>query len=125
MYKYILSGLLIIACSHTFAFSVYLSDNINKAKIESTCTNLKLIDSVLDLYKIETYKYPSTEEGLAILIQKKLLKKDSYLLDSWDTPYHYKSEDEDVTLISLGPDKKMGGDDDLTLESCKNKANDK
>ena len=103
------------------AFWGFMTDNVNKAKVKTSCINLKTIKNTLDLYRLDKLKYPSDEEGLDSLIQEKLIKEEKYLMDPWGTPYQYKNKDDQVLLSSLGADKKVGGegfDADITLESC-------
>ena len=101
----------------SFAFT----DNLNKAKKELTCSKLKIIRNSLDLYKLDNFKYPSTEEGLAALFQKNILAEKSFLNDIWETPYIYQNIDMEISLKSLGPDKKDGTADDISLKKCSTK----
>jgi type II secretory pathway pseudopilin PulG len=43
----------------------------------------------------------------------KIADKGSKTSDPWGTPYKIVCADDDVTVISAGPDKKMGTDDDI------------
>lgn len=76
-------------------------------------------------YKGATGDYPTTEEGLAILLQpnakiglaEPLLRGRDALMDPWNHPYHYKcpgvKRPYAYDLWSAGPDGKDGTEDDI------------
>jgi len=76
-------------------------------------------------YKSATGDYPTTEQGLAILlepnpkigIQEPLLRSRDALLDPWGHPYQYKNPGAkrpySFDLWSTGPDGKDGTEDDI------------
>jgi general secretion pathway protein G len=77
--------------------------------------SVERISSVLDLYKLDVGSYPSSDQGLAVLVQKPggsdnwngpYLKGDAVPLDPWNHPYIYRSPSErvghDFDLCSLG-----------------------
>ena len=79
------------------------------------------IGAVLDLYKLDVGTYPSTEQGLAALVQKPggvdnwngpYLKGDALPVDPWNRPYAYRSPSErtghDFDLCSLGASGNAG-----------------
>ena len=79
------------------------------------------LSAALDLFELETGRYPTTEEGLATL--RKSGGKGPYLkrpvpLDPWGKPYVYRSPGqhnrEDYDLLSVGPDGVEGTKDDIT-----------
>jgi general secretion pathway protein G len=43
----------------------------------------------------------------------KVLDKSSNLVDPWGSPYTISCADDDITVISPGPDKKIGTEDDI------------
>ena len=74
------------------------------------------IGAVLDLYKLDVGTYPSTEQGLAALVQKPggadnwngpYLKGDTLPVDPWNRPYAYRSPSEraghDSISVHLAP----------------------
>ena len=78
----------------------------------------------LKLFRLDMGRYPSTEEGMAILIKKPqdtdeyanysssgYLGGDKIPKDPWNYPYIYVNSGNSVELISLGADGKEGGDD--------------
>jgi hypothetical protein len=63
--------------------------------------------------------FPGTLKGIQAIAHAAKLD-DSLLEDSWDTPYRVSTavdgSNEVVTLISAGPDKKFGTEDDFNME---------
>jgi general secretion pathway protein G len=83
--------------------------------------SIERISSVLDLYKLDVGSYPTTEQGLAALVQKPggagnwngpYLKGDAIPVDPWNHPYVYRSPSErtgrEFDLCSTGPNANAG-----------------
>ena len=88
--------------------------------ITKTCISMSSIDSALGLYKQNKGILPTTEEGLNILIRLKYLNK--IPKDGWGSEIVYVQDGQSFRLISLGPDRKEGGNDedkDIFYKSCK------
>ena len=97
--------------------------NVDKANIKATKADLKTIAQALDLYKLDNFTYPTTEEGLDALINKPdnarnypqggYLKKKEAPRDPWNRPYEYVSPGESgpYDLYSLGADGQEGGEE--------------
>ena len=98
--------------------------NVDKANVVAANTDIKTIGTQLDLYKLDNFSYPTTEQGLEALVTKpsghpepKNWKKDGYLqsvpTDPWGNDYIYISPGSHGTydLYSLGADGKEGGSD--------------
>ncbi len=94
-----------------------------KAKID-----IRNIESVLALFKTDTGRFPTTSEGLEVLVTNPGIKSynpDGYLdkvpLDPWDNKYIYISpglHSKDYDLESLGKDGEDGGTgDNADIES--------
>ena len=103
---------------------VYLFDSAEKAKADATKTQIKGVETALDLYRLHNSRYPSSEQGLKALLEKPevgLIPKNwngPYLRgkklpeDGWDSPFGYISENgNDYEIISLGADGIDGGVD--------------
>jgi len=106
-----------------------------EAKRNLVCVQMKSIyNNSLDMFKINNSMYPTTEEGLSALVanpdEEKYSNysstgyfKDSKMpKDSWGNPFIYLNIDESVELISLGADKKEGGEGDkadIRMSECK------
>jgi len=95
-----------------------------EAKRDLVCVQMKSIyDGALDMYKIKNSVYPSTQEGLEALTKTDEYFKDGKMpKDSWGEPFVYINNGGKVELISLGADKKEGGEGeakDIKLSECK------
>lgn len=84
--------------------------------------SIERIVSVLDLYRLDVGRYPTTEEGLAALIQRPAsaaswngpyLRGEGVPVDPWNRPYDYRSPSaragRDFDLCSRGPDGDGAG----------------
>jgi general secretion pathway protein G len=96
-----------------------------EARIGVAKTQLRNISSALDLYKLDNFNYPSTEQGLEALVSKpsgspeaKNWNKGGYLpsvpKDPWGVEYQYVSPGSEgpYDLYSFGPDQREGGDEE-------------
>lgn len=106
-----------------------------EAKRKLVCVQMKSIyNGALDMFKINNSVYPSTEEGLEALVKNPDTEKypnyssngyfkDSKMpKDSWGNPFIYINDDESIELISLGADRKEGGQGDkadIRMSECK------
>ncbi len=104
-----------------------IMDRPNEARVTKAKMDMKALDSALKLYKLDTGRYPTTEQGLMALIKKpdtrpvpRNYRKGGYLdsttapVDPWGYDYIYRSpgeEDRDYEIISLGADGMDGGED--------------
>jgi len=86
--------------------------------------SIERLVSVLDLYRLDVGRYPSTEEGLQALIQRPssaaswngpYLRGEGAPLDPWSRPYEYRNPStrsgRDFDLCSRGPDGNAAGRD--------------
>jgi len=103
-----------------------------KAKQDLTCNQMKGIGQALETFKLENGVYPDTEEGLEALISNPdaskyptyagpYMGKGKLPKDSWSGTYQYVNTGEDYDIISLGADRKEGGEGskkDLYLSKC-------
>jgi general secretion pathway protein G len=93
---------------------------VDKAKIKTTGTQIALLGSALDEFRLDTGRYPTTEEGLNALREKPegLETWDGPYLpkpvppDAWGKPFQYKSPGDhgQYDLFSYGADGAEGGD---------------
>ena len=92
-----------------------------KAKADAAKIEISQIAQTLDLYKLETGRYPTTQEGLQALIAAPsgvanwngpYWKKGTIPKDPWTNEYKYSSPGSHgpYDIISYGPDGKEGGD---------------
>jgi general secretion pathway protein G len=88
---------------------------LSGARVSIVRQSIERIGGVLDLYKLDVGAYPTTEQGLAALVQKPAgatnwngpyLKADGMPGDPWNRPYIYRNPAErsghDYDLCSLG-----------------------
>ena len=96
---------------------------LDDAKVKTTYSQLQLLSTSLDGFRLDVGRYPSTEEGLKVLWAKRSNIRNwngPYLPkavkeDAWGNSYIYKnpgSNDNDYDLFSYGADGKTGGEDD-------------
>lgn len=93
---------------------------VGKSEVSSARAQIDSLDKALQTYRLDVGFYPSSEEGLAALInqpsgitkwQGPYLKK-GVPLDPWGNAYQYKSPGDhgDFDLYSFGHDGKVGGE---------------
>lgn len=108
--------------------AVKVIDKQAEANIKLTKTGMETVSGVLDQYKLDNYRYPTTDQGLDALVSKPstgkvpknypsngYIKKKS-LKDAWDEPYLYSSDGRTFTISSKGPDQEEGTDDDISSD---------
>lgn len=98
--------------------------NVDKAKVQTAQTQVKMIKGTLEALRLDVGRFPTEAEGLAMLntppADEKLKARwrGPYLdedlpKDPWDTPYQYSvpgANGQPFALYSLGADKKRGGE---------------
>jgi general secretion pathway protein G len=108
-----------------------LMDSADQAKRDTVCLKMDDLKKRLDMFKLDNGVYPETEEGFEALLSnpdqdkypnyrsKPYLKK--LPKDSWKTPFVYIKKGDDIEIISLGADKKQGGEEnakDILFSEC-------
>lgn len=93
---------------------------LGSARSEAAVTQIRNIESALELFLIDNMRYPTTEEGLAALSEPATdfasrwngpyLQRVQGLTDPWGRDYLYVNEDGAVRITSLGRDGRPGGD---------------
>ena len=98
---------------------------VSEARTATARTQIELLGLALDNYRLDTGRYPTTQEGLTALQAKPVgstaawrgpyLKK-AIPGDPWGRPYQYLSPGEhnssSYDLWTLGRDGREGGEDD-------------
>jgi len=91
-------------------------ERADEAKVDSTKIQMKNIQQVLKLYRLQKGHYPSSSDGLKALVSsgkggKKYL--DELPKDTWGGDFVYLSPGVhgDVDILSYGADGKSGGTD--------------
>jgi general secretion pathway protein G len=96
-------------------------DRPDQARMTKARGDIRAIESALNLYRLDNYRYPGTDAGLSALIEKpsgseaKNWKQGGYLdrlpKDPWgnDYQYIYPGQKGEFDLYSLGADGQLGG----------------
>jgi len=97
--------------------------NQDKAMVEKARADVALLEQALDMYKLENFRYPTTDQGLEALVSKpetgplpKRYRDGGYIKrlpqDPWGNPYQYlqPGANKAFDLFSLGADGEMGGE---------------
>lgn len=96
-------------------------NSLGRASSERAKVTIEQIGGALELYKLDTGRYPSTQEGLGALVAAPsgvanwngpYVKDAKILKDPWSRDFVYRSPAEKggYDLISLGADGKEGGE---------------
>lgn len=97
-----------------------LMDKPVQAKITKAKSDITVIESALDLYRLDNNRYPSTDEGLDALMDKPAdapaWKEGGYIKklpkDPWGNDYQYLNPGihSTIDIFSYGGDGADGGD---------------
>ena len=102
---------------------VAVVNQLDDAKIDAASVKLNSIESAVQMYKVKYNRVPSQADGLRALLnppknRKPLLKSEKDIKDPWEEEILYfspaKSSKAEFELISKGPDKQQGTDDDIS-----------
>jgi len=96
-----------------------------KARIGATQSQMAAIRTALQTFEIEVGRFPSTGEGLqALVVRPNDVEENDWNqymeklpVDGWGEPFIYRYPGEhglDYDLLSKGPDRSEGTDDDIT-----------
>ena len=97
---------------------------VDTARITAAKTDIRSIGTALDLYRLDNFKYPTTDQGLRALIQQpadptiRNWRKGGYvsegsLKDPWGNDYQYVypgTHGREYDILSYGRDGKPGGE---------------
>jgi general secretion pathway protein G len=97
--------------------------NLAKAQTTKAKSDIQAIEAGLTLYKLDIYKFPSTDLGLSALVQRpndptvRNWREGGYLKrvgnDPWGNPYQYVfpgTRGQEYDLYSFGADGQEGGE---------------
>jgi general secretion pathway protein G len=98
-------------------------DKPDQARLTKAQQDLRAIETALDLYKLDNFRYPSTDQGLEALVEQPTIppipnnwKQGGYLkrlpTDPWGNPYRYLSPGRNgqYDIYTLGADNQEGGE---------------
>ena len=99
-------------------------DRPDQARITKVENDIRALESALDLYRLDNFTYPNTEQGLRALVERpsgdaaRNWRSGGYVnrlqLDPWGNAYQYQRPGRDgreFDLFSLGADGRPGGTD--------------
>jgi general secretion pathway protein G len=103
------------------AVAVNVVGRADQARVDRAKTDVQRIASEgVESFKVMRGRYPTTEEGLKLLIDEKFLKANSSegkLLDPWQHEYVYiypgQTHPDGFDVKSYGPDGQPGTPDDI------------
>lgn len=99
-----------------------IMDRPEQARVVRAKNDIATYESALELYRLDNFSYPSTDQGLEALTEKPTgdpeptnWKSGGYVKklgkDPWNRPYVYQSEGSDFEIVSLGRDGTEGGEE--------------
>jgi general secretion pathway protein G len=100
-----------------------IMDRPDDARITKAKQDIRVLESALNLYKLDNFIYPTTQQGLESLVSKpggepepRNYKSGGYIKsmpkDPWGNPYQYLQPGTkgEFDLFSLGNDNRPGGE---------------
>jgi general secretion pathway protein G len=94
--------------------------NIDTAAINRARQDIRGVETALDLFRLDNFKYPSTEDGLEALVtnpgEASAPNWKPYLrripMDPWNKPYQYANPGQrsDYDVFTYGADGQEGGE---------------
>ncbi|HVC38231.1 MAG TPA: type II secretion system major pseudopilin GspG [Gammaproteobacteria bacterium] len=97
-----------------------IMDKPDEARIVKAKQDIRAVQSALEMYKLDNYIYPTTDQGLLALVQKPSADPvpahwkqylDRLPMDPWDRPYQYLNPGVHgpLDIWSYGPNGPSGG----------------
>jgi general secretion pathway protein G len=99
---------------------------VDEARVTAAQADIATMDQALEMYKLDSFNYPSTDQGLEALVRKPsgspeaknwtpggYLKKGKLPVDPWGNAYQYLNPGSNgpYDIYSLGADAREGGED--------------
>jgi general secretion pathway protein G len=84
-------------------------DRPDQARIQKVQNDIRTIESALNLYRLDTFSYPTTEQGLSVLVPKYIQHLPE---DPWKNTYLYLNPGDhgEMDIFTLGSDALEGGE---------------
>lgn len=103
-----------------------IGPQVAEAQRTTAATQIRSIEDALEMYRMHSGFYPTTQQGLEALVTApttspvpKRYADGGYLKklpdDPWGNPYVYRNDSGHITIKSYGPDGEES-DDDVTNE---------
>lgn len=100
-----------------------IMDNPDQARIVKARQDIRVLESALNLYRLDNFEYPTTDQGLEALVRRPAdlpenarWKDGGYIdrlpADPWGRPYQYLNPGRNgpIDIYSLGADGLPGGE---------------
>lgn len=100
-----------------------IMDRPDEARIVKAKNDIRVLQNQLELYRLDNFDYPTTDQGLEALVQKPDIppeppkwKSGGYIdrlpTDPWGRPYQYlyPGQNAKIDIYSLGADGQLGGE---------------
>lgn len=100
-----------------------IMDRPDEARIAKARNDIRTLEQALNLYRLDNFHYPTTEQGLRALVERPTTAPEprnwragGYLdrlpMDPWGNPYEYAHPGRhgDIDIYSLGADGRPGGE---------------
>jgi general secretion pathway protein G len=126
---------LVIIAIMTALIAPQIIGRVDEARVTAAKQDIRTLGTALDFYKMDNFRYPTSNQGLEALIKKPddaplpnwraggYLKATTVPTDPWGNEYRYFQPGQsgaDYDLISLGADGEPGGEDaDADIGSAK------
>lgn len=97
-------------------------DNPDKARVVTAKQQIRTIETALNMYRLDNFKYPTSDQGLEALVSApgdasvKNFKQGGYMPklpnDPWGNPFQYLNPGAkgEIDIYSLGADGQPGGE---------------
>lgn len=92
---------------------------LDRSKVRAAELQLDTLGSSLDMFKIDRGRYPTSEEGLAVLLAAPdsgdawngpYVKSAKSIIDPWNEVFVYEAEGNSYKLTTFGADGEVGGE---------------
>ncbi|HEY7672791.1 MAG TPA: type II secretion system major pseudopilin GspG [Gammaproteobacteria bacterium] len=105
------------------AIAPQIIGRLSQAEVTRARQDIRQIETALNVYRLDNYRYPTTDEGLAALVTNPgeaaapNWQRGGYLksipMDPWRRPYLYLNPGQhgEFDIYTLGADGQDGGDD--------------
>ena len=96
-----------------------IMDNPDKARVAKAKNDIRALESAMDLYRLDNFTYPETDEGLEALViapssAPANWKQGGYIKklnnDPWGNDYLYDNEEGNIEIYTYGADGSEGGE---------------
>ncbi len=93
---------------------------IGDAQTNAAKSDIRAIESAMKLYRMDNFRYPTTDQGIDALVQRPADAKnwppggylDKLPKDPWGEPYRYLNpgQNGEIDIFTLGADNQPGGE---------------